>query len=39
MAKNENKIYDYFKCEDFVFNGKYARYADAMLSLIHILLL
>lgn len=30
MAKNENKIYDYFKCEDFVFNGKYARYADAM---------
>lgn len=21
MAKNENKIYDYFKCEDFVFNS------------------
>ena len=25
MAKDENKIYDYFKCEDFVFNGKYAK--------------
>lgn len=30
MAKNENKIYDYFKVDSFSFHGKYARYAEAM---------
>ena len=29
-SKSDEKIYDYFKTEPIVLNGRFARYADAM---------
>lgn len=30
MADNKEKIYDYFKNDNFIFNGRFARYVDKM---------
>ena len=36
-SKSDEKIYDYFKTEPIVLNGRFARYADAMWTRIRLM--